>query len=152
MQAIRRLKGSYDTRNGGRPDNASNNNTMLKELPLIIPEAPTIGTDYHIRCFGHILNLAVKVFLSLFDCSVKALKADNVAVDLDDDDDDSDDEDSADEEGGIIEEDEAEERDTGDWSEIAELSKSLAEVAELEPEDKVVGCTTMKKVHLLCSY
>lgn len=63
-------------------DNASNNNTMLKEFPLIVPEAPTIGMDYQIRCFGHILNLAVKAFLSLFDLSAKAVKADTVSSEM----------------------------------------------------------------------
>lgn len=125
-------------------DNASNNNTMLKELPLLVPEAPTIGTDYQVRCFGHILNLAVKAFLSLFDYSAKALKADNVDDGSDDEDKGSDDEDSPDEGDEDIG-DEGEERDTGDWKEIAELSKSLAQVAELVPEDRVVGRTTMKK-------
>lgn len=128
-------------------NNASNNDTMLKELPLPIPEAPTVGTDYHIRCFGHILNLAVKAFLSLFDCSPKALKADDVSVDSNDSCRDSDDEGSVDDDDmDELEEDEAGECDDGDWAEIAELSKSLDEVAELNLDDKVIGCTTMKKV------
>lgn len=125
-------------------DNASNNNTMLKELPLIVPEAPTIGTDYQIRCFGHILNLAVKAFLSLFDSSAKAVKADT--VELGDDDQGSDEEGSPDEDADEFEEDEGAERDAGDWAEIAELTSSLDEVAELDAEDKVKGRMTMKKV------
>lgn len=127
-------------------DNASNNDAMLKELPLIVPEAPTIGTDYQIRCFGHILNLAVKAFLSLFDSSAKALKADRSSDELEDSEQGSNDEDSPDEDAEEFEEDEGAERDDGDWAEIAELSSSLAEVAELEAEDKVKGRVTMKKV------
>lgn len=128
-------------------DNASNNDTMLKELPLLIPEAPTIGTDYHIRCFGHILNLAVKAFLSLFDCSPKALKADGAGAESNDSSRESEDEDSVvDDDAEEFEEDEEGERDDGDWAEIAELSKSLDEVAELDSEDRVAGRTTMRKV------
>lgn len=132
-------------------DNASNNDAMLKELPLLLPEAPTLGTDYHIRCFGHVLNLAVKAFLSLFDYSAKARKADRVDDEGDDNDNDEgsdadSDVDSPDEDADEFEEDEAAERDTGDWEEIAELTKSLKEVKDLGPEDKMVGRTTMKKV------
>lgn len=37
--------------------------------------------------------------------------------------------------------------DAGDWEEIAELSQSLDEVAELnDDEDKITGCAMMKKV------
>lgn len=52
-------------------DNASNNLKMLQELPHLLPESATVGTDYHIHCFSHIINLAVKAFLSLFDSSPK---------------------------------------------------------------------------------
>ena len=125
-----------------------NNDAMLKELPLRLPEAATVGTDYQIRCFGHILNLAVKAFLSLFDSSAKALKADSAAAMEVDSDEDSDDDDSPDKDAEAFEVDEASKRDAGDCDEIAELTKSLDEVAELGAKDKVIGRTTMKKVHL----
>lgn len=117
---------------------------MLEELPFLLPESTTVGTDYHIRCFGHIINLAVKAFLSLFDSSPKAVKADE----YDENEQDkatSDDEDAPDEDEEGFDEDEEDERDTGDWDEIAELSASLDEVAELDANDKLVGRATMKK-------
>lgn len=120
---------------------------MLQQLPHLLPNSATVGTDYHIQCFGHVINLAVKAFLSLFDSSAKALKAD-LASDESQQDVDSNEESEEDIPGEDeeFEEDEADERDSGDWAEIAELSKSLAEVAELDTDDKVAGRTTMKKV------
>ncbi|THU75485.1 hypothetical protein K435DRAFT_600608, partial [Dendrothele bispora CBS 962.96] len=47
-------------------DNASNNDTMLQELPNLLPSDATVGSDYQIRCFGHILNLVTKAYLKLF--------------------------------------------------------------------------------------
>lgn len=139
-------------------DNATNNDKMLTELPLLLPESATVGTDYHIRCFGHIINLSVKAFLALFDSSPKALKADDTEDKVpgaeETDPEESDEDDAPDEDAEDFEEDEDAERDAGDWDEIAELSKSLSEVSELEAEDKVVGRTTMKKVcvyHNVCS-
>jgi hypothetical protein len=41
-------------------DNASNNDTLVKELETLLPEAP-FTEQHRIRCFGHILNLVVKV-------------------------------------------------------------------------------------------
>jgi hypothetical protein len=40
-------------------DNASNNTTLLEELPELIDGFQ--GTLTRIRCFAHILNLVVKV-------------------------------------------------------------------------------------------
>lgn len=142
-------------------DNTSNNDKMLKELPHLLPEAP-VGTLFQIRCFGHIINLVVKAFLSLFDSSAKALKADGDdekegdADKLSDDEEDSDEEKSDDEEDPlgaadddeVIVEDEAAERDAGEWDEIEELCRSLAEVKLLTAEDKIIGRTTVKKVGL----
>jgi len=96
----------------------------------------------------------VKAFLSLFDSSAKALKADGGDKDEDSNSDkDSDDEDDGngadDDDDNVIEEDEAAERDAGDWDEIAGLSRSLEEVKLLTAEDKITGRTMMKKVCLL---
>ena len=44
---------------GSTLDNAANNIVMLKELQAIVPEFR--GLEGHVRCFGHILNLVVKV-------------------------------------------------------------------------------------------
>lgn len=120
---------------------------MLQELPHLLPESATVGTDYHIRCFGHIINLAVKAFLSLFDSSAKALKADAAAdKENEEADEEQSEDDVPDEDAEDFEDDEDDERDTGDWEEIAELTKSLDEVAELDADDKVAGRATMKKV------
>lgn len=125
-------------------DNASNNDKMLKELPHLLPASAAVGTDYQIRCFGHILNLCTKAYLSLFDTSKKARKADG---DSDENENEDEDEDSADEvDEDVLEEDEEGERDTGDWEEIEELCGGLNEVVELEENDKVVGRQTMTKV------
>ena len=51
-------------------DNASNNNTLVDELSVLIPTFG--GAKYHVRCFAHILNLVVKVgssFLILIPAS-----------------------------------------------------------------------------------
>ena len=40
-------------------DNAENNSTLIRELQKIIPSWP--GKSMRVRCFGHILNLVVKV-------------------------------------------------------------------------------------------
>jgi hypothetical protein len=46
-------------------DNASNNDTMVKELANLIDEFP--GPANQTRCFTHILNLVVKSIMSQFD-------------------------------------------------------------------------------------
>lgn len=132
-------------------NNATNNTTMLQELPLLLPPDATIGTTYQIRCFGHIINLSVKAFLSLFDSSAKAIKADEKPKE-DEDEDDKTDEDIPESDSEEFEEDAEDERDMGDWDEIAELTHLLPEVAELDAQDKVVGRTTMKKVCLSFLY
>ena len=40
-------------------DNASNNNTLVNELSVLIPTFG--GAKYRVHCFAHILNLVVKV-------------------------------------------------------------------------------------------
>ena len=40
-------------------DNADNNNTMINEMVTLIPGYR--GHDMRVRCFGHVLNLIVKV-------------------------------------------------------------------------------------------
>ena len=45
-------------------DNASNNDTMVKELEVLLPSFK--GQRMHVRCFAHILNLVVKVFFIVF--------------------------------------------------------------------------------------
>ena len=128
-------------------DNASNNDKMLQELPTLLPSTASVGTEYQIRCFGHILNLCVKAFLSLFDTSEKAAKADSSMLEAATGD-PSEDEDEADEiENEELEEDEAAERDKGDWDEIAELSAALVEVSVLSDDDISVGRQTVKKVY-----
>lgn len=133
-------------------DNASNNDTMLKELPNILPAHVSVGTEYQIRCFGHIINLVCKAFLSLFDTSKKALKAHaRATIELyDDDEEESDDEEDFEEDEEVVEDQEGE-RDTGDWEEIEELSRELVEVTALDDIDRVAGRTTMKKAGLFVS-
>jgi len=43
-------------------DNASNNDTLVDELSILIPSFG--GRQYRVRCFAHILNLVVKVSLA----------------------------------------------------------------------------------------
>jgi hypothetical protein len=40
-------------------DNASNNDTMVEELQVLVPSFR--GQTTHVQCFAHILNLVVKV-------------------------------------------------------------------------------------------
>ncbi len=40
-------------------DNAENNTTMLKEMHVLVPKFR--GTLVRVQCFGHVLNLVVKV-------------------------------------------------------------------------------------------
>ncbi|EIW56608.1 uncharacterized protein TRAVEDRAFT_127060, partial [Trametes versicolor FP-101664 SS1] len=40
-------------------DNAENNTTMLKEMHVLVPKFR--GDRVRVRCFGHVLNLVVKV-------------------------------------------------------------------------------------------
>ena len=44
-------------------DNADNNKTMINEMVNLIPGYR--GHDMRVRCFGHVLNLIVKVRSSL---------------------------------------------------------------------------------------
>ena len=46
-------------------DNASNNDTMIKELANLIDEFP--GPVNQTRCFTHVLNLVVKSIIRQFD-------------------------------------------------------------------------------------
>jgi hypothetical protein len=42
-------------------DNASNNDTLVEELSVLLPKFK--GAQARVRCFAHILNLIVKVSL-----------------------------------------------------------------------------------------
>ena len=42
-------------------DNASNNDTLIQELPDLISNCQ--GSLTRIRCFAHVLNLVVKVYI-----------------------------------------------------------------------------------------
>lgn len=44
---------------GFTADNASNNDTLVSELSILVPSFS--GSEYRVRCFAHILNLVVKV-------------------------------------------------------------------------------------------
>lgn len=141
--------GLIDSLLGMAMDNASNNDTLLTTLPDLLPSTAAVGSEYQIRCFGHILNLICKAFLSLFDTSKKAIKADGNPVlggaPCVEEDIDEDSEEDIGEDEDIVE-DQQEERDNGDWSEIEALCASLTEVELLDDAAKVVGRTTMKKV------
>lgn len=143
--------GLVDTMLGMAMDNASNNDSMLKELPHILPASASVGTEYQIRCFGHIINLVCQAFLSLFNTSKKALKADGPTNGADTDDNESSDEDDTGDDGELIE-DQQGEREDGDWQEIERLSRELVEVAALDETDKQIGRNTMAKVFLSLSY
>ncbi|KAF4610855.1 hypothetical protein D9613_006637 [Agrocybe pediades] len=49
---------------GFTADNAANNDTLVRELSVIVPSFP--GKKTRVRCFAHILNLIVKAILSPF--------------------------------------------------------------------------------------
>jgi len=53
-------------------DNASNNDTLVDELSILIPSFG--GREYRVRCFAHILNLVVKVSLLINKFMVVVLK------------------------------------------------------------------------------
>jgi hypothetical protein len=93
--------GIVDSTLGMAMDNASNNNSLLKELPHNLPDSATVGTEYQIWCFGHIINLVCQAFLSLFNTSEAAIKADGPLngedADCDNSSDDGEDKDEEDE-------------------------------------------------------
>ncbi|KAJ3818976.1 hypothetical protein F5878DRAFT_547295 [Lentinula raphanica] len=122
---------------------------MLQELPTLLPSTATAGTEYQIRCFGHILNLCVKAFLFLFDTSEKAVKADTTPAENVDGDSSEDEDEGEEVDNDQLEENEEAERDNGDWDEIAKLSTAIDEVLELSKEEIVVGCCTIKKLRKL---
>lgn len=55
-------------------DNASNNNTMMKEL---IEKGYITSSEYRIRCFAHILNLAAQDLLSYISILIQQLRINN---------------------------------------------------------------------------
>jgi hypothetical protein len=55
-------------------DNASNNDKMLDKIESLLPSSSMSGRTTQVRCFGHILNLAAKAFLSVFNKPIKARK------------------------------------------------------------------------------
>ena len=54
-------------------DNAENNRTMLTEMKRLLPGFQ--GNSTRVRCFGHILNLVVKVSPPLLLCQHGAVRA-----------------------------------------------------------------------------
>ncbi|PIL29554.1 hypothetical protein GSI_08362 [Ganoderma sinense ZZ0214-1] len=107
-------------------DNASNNAKMLKEMKKLNPEFR--GSDACVRCFGHVINLVVKVHLSALDDP----------EDVEDDDDDDDDE-----------VDEA--REAADHADIEEDEGEINKRPELvvaEDEQKLARLTLQKIIKL----
>lgn len=139
-------------------DNASNNDTLLANLPKIMPSTATVGVHFQIRCFGHIVNLSCKAFLSLFVISKKHLTAsshrrealtaeDDGWEDVDDEEDDEDDLDAGEQDDRIPDEDA--EREAGDVDEIEELSAKIALVTNLTEYEHQEGRTTLHKVYFV---
>lgn len=136
-------------------DNASNNDTLLATLPKIMPSTATVGVRFQIRCFGHIVNLSCKAFLSLFATSPKALTAssrrrkalaaeDGEWEDIDDDEEDEEHCDQGDDDDRIPDEDA--ERDAGDVDEIEDLAAKISLVTNLTEYEHNEGRTTLFKV------
>lgn len=129
-------------------DNASNNDAMLKEIPSFLPVAATVGTDYQIRCFAHILNLVVKAFLSTFDrkkskgTGAQTEEGDGVEEEEEGEDDDDKDDEEEDEldDDDVVENAEAD-RNAGDDAEVEEFAE-----VEMTEEERAVGVTTIWKV------
>ncbi|KAF5317564.1 hypothetical protein D9619_013219 [Psilocybe cf. subviscida] len=64
-------------------DNASNNNTMVRELDILLPSFQ--GTKTQVRCFAHVLNLVAKAILAPLATKAKTKKdspVDITAADL----------------------------------------------------------------------
>jgi hypothetical protein len=103
-------------------DNASNNDSLLRRLPEHVPTDASVGTEFQIRCYGHIINLCVRAFLSLFDFSKKAKKANTAGTLMDVCGDEPEKSDSGEEEeepeDNKVLENEGEERENGDWDVI----------------------------------
>lgn len=153
-------------------DNAANNKTMAKEMHILVPEFR--GNKMRVRCFGHVLNLVVKVcppcatrpdtvltinqaILSQFSARAanKAKKQsatdfDRVLTDLGkNSDDEADPASSSDEE---LEEDENdagnetdEARDAADDLELEQLEEEQADIV-LTPEEIALGKNALEKV------
>ncbi|KAJ3511231.1 hypothetical protein NMY22_g15715 [Coprinellus aureogranulatus] len=62
-------------------DNASNNDTLVRELKVLVPSFR--GTEFQVCCFAHILNLVAGAVLSPF--ASKSKKKASVTADTDDD-------------------------------------------------------------------
>ncbi|KAF5328028.1 hypothetical protein D9758_018770, partial [Tetrapyrgos nigripes] len=136
-------------------DNASNNDKLLECIPEHLPCDSLVSTETQIRCFGHILNLAAKAFLSVFFTKSKA--------DDDDDDDDDDlelvggydggdvpsDEELGEDEIGIDGHAQLADRGRAERDEIELLTNGLHEVKELTEEDLNMGSSMTTKLRKL---
>jgi hypothetical protein len=52
-------------------DNASNNDSFIEEL---MKRKPSFTADHHVRCFGHILNLAAKDALAVVEEELSGIR------------------------------------------------------------------------------
>ncbi|THU80429.1 hypothetical protein K435DRAFT_695711, partial [Dendrothele bispora CBS 962.96] len=143
-------------------DNASNNDKMLSHIPEHLPTNSLIGSTTQIRCFGHILELSAKAFVTVFD--VKSIE--DMVNPGGNDGNDGDNSDKvvdavdvvkdpflevADDEVYIDERAELADRNRANEEEIELLSQNLDEVCALTEEDKRMGCGTISKVSRLPS-
>jgi hypothetical protein len=56
-------------------DNASNNNTFMRLLAFwSIEKSISFDTNFHFRCFAHVINLAVREALSCLDNEISKVK------------------------------------------------------------------------------
>jgi hypothetical protein len=141
-------------------DNASNNDTMISELEHLLPPTAIAGPSTQIRCFGHILNLAVKALLKVFDKPKKADPEDEAEDEEGDDSDDEDDNDSdsefdsdidgeGDDEDKVVDYEEGQNdkiRALADDKELEELEKNIKEVKNLSRDERTMGRNTVTKV------
>lgn len=65
-------------------DNASNNDTMVDQLHILVDEFP--GAENRVRCFDHVINLTARQLTRQFDAPKKKKGADDTESGDDDDD------------------------------------------------------------------
>jgi hypothetical protein len=146
-------------------DNASNNDAMLAHIPSNLPSDSVVGSTTQIRCFGHILNLAAKAFLSILmkpkkktneKCSDQENGSDNEDEDEENENEilsDCDSENEDDEDVVVIDERaQLSDREREEQAEIELLSAPLDEMTELSPDDLQVGYSMTGKVCHCYSY
>ncbi|THU95120.1 hypothetical protein K435DRAFT_798347 [Dendrothele bispora CBS 962.96] len=149
-------------------DNASNNDTMIAELPTLLPSSSMTAPTTQIRCFGHVGNLVEKGLLLIFNTDINEEKKGKNRVkseskggsddeetgsdtDSDGDDTESDDEEELDDDDEI-EYDEAQEaktREEADLAELLELDESIEEVRALSDDEEQAGRATLTKLRKL---